>query len=317
MVERRKAQLESPFEGVRGTPATGAGLARLAAAIDRFAPRDGGAETAVPGLGLARTEAPNELVHTLYRPALCLVAQGGKDVLLGDERFAYRPSHYLVVSLDLPLTSHVVIASPDAPYLSLRLDIDAGELSALLLATAGGARPRPVATGRGLFLAESEPGLLDAAARLVELLASPGDIAVLAPLIVREMLYRVLRGPDGWRLAQIGVGDGHAQRIARAIGWLKDHFAEPLRIDDIARRVHMSPSSFHEHFKAVTSMSPLQYQKLLRLQEARRLLLSRDIDAATAGHEVGYESPSQFSREYRRLFGAPPGRDLKALRAAS
>jgi AraC-like DNA-binding protein len=314
MVERRKSLPESPLEAVRGTPATGAGLARLAAAIDRFAPRDGAAETAVPGLGLARTEAPNELVHTVYQPALCLVAQGGKDVLLGDERYAYRPSHYLVVSLDLPLTSHVVIASPDAPYLSLRLDIDAGELSALLLAAE---RPRPVATGRGLFLAESEPGLLDAAARLVELLASPGDIAVLAPLIVREMLYRVLRGPEGWRLAQIGVGDGHAQRIARAIGWLKDHFSQPLRIDELARRVHMSPSSFHEHFKAVTAMSPLQYQKLLRLQEARRLLLSRDIDAATAGHEVGYESPSQFSREYRRLFGAPPGRDLKSLRAAS
>jgi AraC-like DNA-binding protein len=314
MVERRKPQPESPLEGVCDTPATGPSLVRLAAAIDRFAPRDGLAETAVPGLGLARAEAPNELVHTVYRPALCIVAQGGKDVLLGDERFAYRPSHYLVVSLDLPLTSHVVIASPDAPYLSLRLDIDAGELSALLLAAE---RPRPVATGRGLFLAESEPGLLDAAARLVELLASPGDIAVLAPLIVREMFYRVLRGPEGWRLAQIGVGDGHAQRIARAIGWLKDHFAEPLRIDDLARRVHMSPSSFHEHFKAVTSMSPLQYQKVLRLQEARRLLLSRDIDAATAGHEVGYESPSQFSREYRRLFGAPPGRDLKSLRAAS
>jgi AraC-like DNA-binding protein len=298
---------------VSDTAARAAGLARLAAAIERFAPRDGVVETAVAGLGLARAEAPGQPIHSLSQPALCIVAQGGKDVLLGDERFAYRTSHYVVVSLDLPITGQVAMASAVAPYLSVRMDIDAGLLSELVLATQVRRSGPPV---RGLFLAESEPALLDAAARLVELLATPEDIAVMAPLIGRELLYRVLRGPEGWRLAQIAAGDGHAQRIARAIGWLKEHFAEPLRVEDLARRVHMSPSSFHEHFKAVTAMSPLQYQKLLRLQEARRLLLSRDVDAATAGHEVGYESPSQFSREYRRLFGAPPARDVKALRAA-
>jgi AraC-like DNA-binding protein len=295
------------------TAAKGAGLARLAAAIDRFAPRDGVVETEVPGLGLARAEAPGQPIHAVLKPALCIVAQGGKDVMLGDERFAYRSSHYVVVSLDLPITGQVVMASAAVPYLSLRYDIDGGVLSELVLRAP---RPRSAATARGLFLAESDPAVLDAAGRLVELLATPDDIGVLAPLIARELLYRVLRGPEGWRLAQIGAGDGHAQRIAKAIGWLKEHFAEPLRVEEIARRVHMSPSSFHEHFKAVTAMSPLQYQKLLRLQEARRLLLSRDIDAATAGHEVGYESPSQFSREYRRLFGAPPARDVKAMRAA-
>ena len=159
--------------------------------------------------------------------------------------------------------------------------------------------------------------MLDAVVRLVRLLATPEDIPTLAPLAVREILYRLLRGAEGWRLRQIAAADGHARRIARVIAWLKEHYAEPLRIDEFAREVHMSPSSLHHHFKAVTAMSPLQYQKQLRLQEARRLMLSEPLDAATAAFRVGYESPSQFSREYSRLFGAPPARDQRRLRGST
>ena len=174
--------------------------------------------------------------------------------------------------------------------------------------------PARQAAGRGLFLENASMPMADTALRLVGLLETPDDIAALAPLAERELLYRLLRGPQGWRLVQAAMADSHAHRIARAVRWLNGRFTEPLRIEDMARAVHMSSSSLHHHFKAVTAMSPLQYQKRLRLQEARRLLLSESLDAATAGHRVGYESASQFSREYGRLFGTPPARDLQRMR---
>ncbi|AKI99312.1 AraC-like DNA-binding protein [Archangium gephyra] len=288
-------------------------LAELAQAIERFAPRDGVHPTAIERMGLIRSSRPGEPVHTLHQPALCIIAQGSKQVMLGEDVYQYDASHHLVVSVDLPITGQVLQATSQVPYLCFRLDLDPGELADMILQARLPAPAQRTPT-RGMYLGETCPLLLDAVLRLVRLLDTPEDIPALAPLAMREILYRLLKGEHGWRLNQIVTANSQAQRIARVIGWLKEHFAEPLRIEDIAREVHMSTSSLHHHFKAVTAMSPLQYQKQLRLQEARRLMLSEDVDAATAGFRVGYESPSQFSREYSRLFGAPPARDQRRLR---
>ncbi|WP_224242026.1 AraC family transcriptional regulator [Hyalangium gracile] len=288
-------------------------LAELASWIDRFTPRDGFHATAIERVSLIRASRSGEPLRVLYRPALCMIAQGSKQVMLGEEVYPYDASNYLVVSVDLPVTGQVTRATPKAPYLCFQLDLDPVELAELIL-KAGHPPPKERNPSRGLFLGETTPALLDAVLRLVRLLETPEDIPTLAPLAMREILYRILKGEHGWKLGQIATENSQAERIARAIDWLKVHFAEPLRIEDVAREVHMSPSSLHHHFKAVTAMSPLQYQKQLRLQEARRLLLSADVDVATAGFRVGYESPSQFGREYRRLFGAPPGQDLRRLR---
>jgi AraC-like DNA-binding protein len=289
-------------------------LAELATAIERFAPRDGVHPTAIERMSLIRASRPgHERVHTVHQPAVCIIAQGSKQVMLGEEVYLYDASRHLVASVDLPVTARVVQATPQAPYLCFRLDLDPGEIASMLL-QAGLPAASQRSTSRGLYLGETCPLLLDAVLRLVRLLETPEDIPALAPLAMREILYRLLKGEHGWRLNQIVTANSQAQRIARVISWLKAHFAEPLRIEDIAREVHMSTSSLHHHFKAVTAMSPLQYQKQLRLQEARRLMLSEDVDAATAGFRVGYESPSQFSREYSRLFGAPPARDQRRLR---
>jgi len=289
------------------------GVAELAALMGRFATSDGVHATAIERMSLLRFSQRNEPVHTVHEPAVCIIAQGCKQVMLAEEVYLYDASRYLVVSVDLPVTGRLVQATPEAPYLCLRLDLDPGEIAALLLQS-GVPAPGPQRASRGLYLSEASPSMLDAVIRLVRLLDTPEDIPALAPLAVREILYRLLRSEEGWRLRQIATPDSQAQRIARAIGLLKAQFAQPLRIDDLAREVHMSPSSLHHHFRAVTAMSPLQYQKQLRLQEARRLMLSENMDAATASYHVGYESPSQFSREYSRLFGDSPARDLRRLR---
>ncbi|WP_257452926.1 AraC family transcriptional regulator [Archangium lipolyticum] len=289
-------------------------LAELAASIQRFAPRDGVHPTAIERLSLIRASRPgDEPLHLVHQPAVCVIAQGSKRVMLGEEVYQYDASRYLVASVDLPVTAQVEQATPRAPYLCFRLDIDPGELADLVLQAGLPASPQRSAS-RGMFLGQISPVLLEAVQRLVRLLDTPEDIPALAPLAVREILYRLLKSEQGWHLHQIATKESQTQRISKVIGWLKEHFAEPLRIEDVARQVHMSTSSLHHHFKAVTAMSPLQYQKRLRLQEARRLLLSEDVDAATAGFRVGYESPSQFSREYSRMFGAPPARDLRRLR---
>lgn len=293
--------------------ARAASAAELAARIEAWTGRDGTHATAVPRLSLIRVSQPGAPVHLVHEPALCIIAQGSKRVLLADEIYLYDATRYLVASVGLPVTAQVVDATAAEPYLCFRLDLDPGEIAAMLLEP-GVAAPAPQRSSRGLYLSEASAAMLDAAGRLVRLLDAPEDIPALAPLAVRELLYRLLRSDDGWRLRQIATPDSQAQRIARAIGLLRVNFAQPLRIEDVAREVHMSPSSLHHHFRAVTAMSPLQYQKQLRLQEARRLLLSENIDAATAGYRVGYESPSQFSREYSRMFGDPPARDLRRLR---
>jgi AraC-like DNA-binding protein len=288
-------------------------LAKLASSVEGQAAVDGVYETAVPALRLSRFSAPSDLSALVYEPCLCVVAQGAKEVLLADETYRLDPAQSLLVSVDLPVAARVVEASPSRPYLAVRLALDPAVVGDLL---ADGTTVPPLGPpARAIAVTPAGPPLLDAVSRLVALLDSPGDVGPLAPLVLREITYRLLTSPQGARLRQMVSVGAPAQRIARAIHWLKDHFADPLRVESLARHVGMSPSAFHLHFKGVTALSPLQYQKRLRLQEARRLMLGDGLDAAEAAFRVGYESPSQFSREYRRLFGAPPRRDVAALQA--
>ncbi|MBD2681099.1 MULTISPECIES: AraC family transcriptional regulator [Nostoc] len=285
----------------------------LAALIAQNSKGDGVHATAIERLFLIRSSEPTAPLHALHEPALCIVAQGKKQVMLANNLYVYGQDRCLVVSIDLPVVGQVIEATPTVPYLCLRLDLDPGELSTLMMeakldATANQQPP-------GLSLSPVSPQLLDAAIRLLRLLQTPEDIAILAPLVVREILYRLLSGEQSARLRQIALADKHLQGISRAINWLKWNYEKPFRIEAIAREACMSPSSLHHHFKSVTAMSPLQYQKQLRLQQARRLMLGQGMDAATASHHVGYESPSQFSREYSRLFGAPPLRDIARLKS--
>jgi len=290
-------------------------LGELAARIERYAGTDGVHATAVPRVVLIRASQPTEPLHALHEPALCIVAQGRKRVLLGERVVVYDASQYLVVSVDLPVIGQVIEASPERPYLCLRLDLAPATLGALLM-EAGLEGDREAEPPPGLSLSPATPDLLDAALRLLRLLDSPRDVPVLAPLAEREILYRLLTGAQGAKLRQIALGEGKLQQVNRAIAWIKRHYREPFSIDAVTAEARMSRSALHQRFKAVTAMSPLQYQKQLRLQEARRQIVGRMADAATAGFNVGYDSPSQFSREYRRLFGEPPLRDAARLRDA-
>jgi AraC-like DNA-binding protein len=292
-----------------------AALAEMAALITRStAAGDGSHTTAVRGLAVYRASAPNSLHHGVHNPCICVIAQGAKRVMLGDEVYLYDRARYLAASVDLPVSGQVIEASAEKPYLSLKLDVDPREIAALLLEAPPQASD--AAPARGLFMSRIGADLVEAFVRLLRLLDTPEDIPVLEAVVRREILYRMLKGEQGFRLRQIANASGHSTRIARSIDWLRRNFTQPLRIEELASQANMSPSSFHEHFRAMTAMSPLQFQKQLRLQEARQILLSESLDAATAGHRVGYESPSQFSREYSRLFGAPPATDMKRLRGA-
>ncbi|WP_339516698.1 AraC family transcriptional regulator [Pseudomonas sp. RL_15y_Pfl2_60] len=288
----------------------------LATLISRLVPTDDVAETAIKGVFLARADQPTLPMPVLYKPSLCIIAQGRKEVRLADEVYQYDPLNYLVASVPLPVSGHIIQATPEKPYLCLRLDIDPALVSNLIADTGPIGVPN---TGprRGLYLDRVDLPLLDAVIRLVRLLETPRDINILAPMVLREIFYRLLHSAQGHHLHAIVINDSQSHRIARAIDWLNCNYTEPLRIEDLAREVNLSQSTLHHRFKAVTALSPLQYQKQLRLQEARRLMLSEGIEAAVAGYKVGYESPSQFSREYSRLFGAPPLRDLARLRSAS
>ena len=269
-------------------------------------------ETAVAPLHVIRCDAPSELIHTVHKPALCLIVQGSKEIGLGEEQYAYDPLSYLVVSVTLPVSGRVTEATADAPYLCLRLDFDPAEIAQLIAdAPPAGVPDEPQ---RGLFLDRIDQPLLETMLRLVRLLDTPRDIGMLAPLALREIYYRLLRGKHGRRLYEIAVGDSQTHRITRAINWLNQHYSEPLRIDDLARIANLGHSTLHHRFKAVTAMSPLQYQKQLRLQEARRLMINEGLDASSACYRVGYESPSQFSREYSRQFGLSPSRDVGRIR---
>lgn len=288
----------------------------LAELMARHAPGDGMHETAVPGLALIRSAHPTEPLHVLHEPAVCIIAQGAKVVTLADQTYEYNPAQYLVISVDLPLSGHVTRASPDQPYLCVRVDLDPAVLASVLMEKGPASAPK-ASVERGLFLSTVTPELIDATTRLVRLLDTPADIPFLAPLAQREIYYRLLNGDQRGAVRHIALADSKLAHISRAIAWIKAHYAEPFRIDTVAAQAHMSASALHHYFKAITAMSPLQYQKQLRLQEARRLMVARGLDAAKAGYEVGYESASQFTREYRRLFGEPPGRDAMRLRSAS
>src|SRR5277367_2932623 len=283
--------------------------------VARLAPFDGSHQSAVPGLALTRGSVPTMCMPTVYQPCLAIVVQGRKRAVLNDEVFHYDALNYLVVSVTLPGMGQVLEASPEHPYLSLRLNLDLEEIARLVLELRD-LGPSPASADRGLFVARLDEPLLDAVLRMVKLLDTPEDIGVLAPVIQREIYYRVLRGELGSRLVDLAQSEGGNHRVVRAIEWLKQHYSDPLRIEELADAVHLSPSALHHRFKAVTAMSPLQYQKHSRLHEARRLMFADGIESATAGHRVGYESPSQFSREYRRLFGAPPRSEIARLREA-
>lgn len=290
-----------------------AALDALGKSIARWTDKGDQPTTEIPGLSLHRRDKPTPPVSIMYEPRICVIAQGAKRVLLNDETYVYDPQHFLITSVDLPTVVQVINASPQKPYLGLVLRLDQREMSQLMV-DSNLPPPRPQQSSRGMATGEVTLPLLTAFERLIDLLAEPKDIPILAPIIQREIFYRLLVGDQGARLRQMASTGSQSQQIARAIDWLKGNFTQPLRIDDLAAQVNMSTSTFHHHFRAVTAMSPLQYQKWLRLNEARRLLLAENQDATTAAFQVGYESPSQFSREYSRLFGAPPLRDITSLR---
>ncbi|KIC83446.1 AraC family transcriptional regulator [Pseudomonas sp. C5pp] len=288
--------------------------AELASTMHRYAPTYGVFQTGIAPLYFIRSDTPTDVIHTVHKPGLCIVVQGRKQVQLWEESYVYDPLNYLVVSVTLPLAGQVTEASSEKPYFCIRLDIDPAEIAQLIadLSPVGVPSQQP---HRGLYLDKIDSSLLDAMLRLVRLLDVPSDIPALAPLALREIFYRLLKGQQGQRLHEIAITDSQTHRVTRAIEWLNNNYAQPLHIDELASYVNLSNSTLHHRFKAVTAMSPLQYQKQLRLQHARRLMISEGLDVSTAGFKVGYESPSQFSREYSRMFGAPPSRDIAKLRS--
>jgi AraC-like DNA-binding protein len=291
-------------------------LTRLADILARHAPHDGIHACALPGVGLVRSSSPTMPMPVLYEPTLCLVAQGSKRATVGSTVYVYDPAHYLVASVDLPVMGAVIEATPERPYLCLSLNLDMPTLADLALRHPAVDEDGIGEGDAGIALNRTTPALLDAAVRLAALLDAPADIAALAPLVTREILYRLLTGPGNGIVRRMAHADSRQNQIARAIVWLRSHYARDCRIDEMADVARMSRSTFHAHFKAVTAMSPLEFRTQLRMQEARRLMVAEGMDAASAGYRVGYESPSQFSRDYARLFGAPPARDAVRLRGS-
>ena len=295
-------------------PSEAPDTSHLAGLLAAYAPHDGSFELRIPGVHASRMSRANtECFHTLRLPSLCIAAQGAKTTIVGQETYEYNRTRMIVFSVALPISSQITEASPAEPYLALRLDLEPRKIAELVLKVYPEGLP-PVAERRAVYVTPVDASIISAAGRLLECLAQPGDSELLAPLIVDEILIRLLRSPIGVRVAQMGFAESSVERIATAISWLRSHFDQPMRVEELAGLVHMSVSSFHEHFKSVTSMSPLHYQKMLRLQEARRLMLSAMMDAGAASQRVGYLSPSQFSREYSRFFGSAPARDIARLR---
>jgi AraC-like DNA-binding protein len=283
-------------------------IGRMARAV----PEDGTLE-AFPSLSLSRSSGPTEPVQSVFPPSFCFVAQGSKRALLGEEVFRYDPGHYMIYTVDLPIAFQVDEASEERPYFGFRLDLEP-TLVASVIMESGIRIKKGEASTKAMDVGSVDAELLDAVVRLVRLVETPDESKVLAPLVIREIVYRLLVGGQGARLSHLLASVGDTRRISKAIGRLRENFDQPLRIDDIARELGMSVSGFHHHFKSVTAMSPLQFQKQIRLQEARRLMLGEDLDAASAGFRVGYEDPSYFSRDYKKQFGAPPQRDIAQLR---
>ncbi|MFH5185332.1 AraC family transcriptional regulator N-terminal domain-containing protein [Paenibacillus sp. TAB 01] len=285
----------------------------IAEVIERHAVQDGVYESAIPSLFIIRASQVTQPVYRIYKPCFCFIAQGYKDILLAQERYEYGPADYLISSMNLPVIGHVIKASPDEPYLSLKLEFTQNQILEVL--NEGNIQIVPQeSTKRAMFVGEIELSMLDAIVRLARLLDKPNDIPFLAPFYTKEILYRLLQGQYGITLAQIAMEGSSTYRIREAIDQIINNVDKPLRIDELAETANMGTSTFHRHFKEVTAMSPLQFQKQLRLQEARRLLMFELTDAADVAFRVGYESASQFSREYSRMFGYPPREDIKRLR---
>jgi len=280
--------------------------------IDRFSKVDGINETPLPGVHAIRLYAPEASLPSVYEASLCVIVQGRKEVLLSEDSLTYGPSQFLAVSVDLPVIGRVTEASSDAPYLCLQIALNQARLSEML-GQIGAEAARTGTPGRGICVGTLDDQLADCVLRLARLMDSPRDIAVLAPIITSELHYRLLTHPVGPDVAQLVIQDSALARIAAVLRRIRAEYQKPIRVEQLARQAGMSLSSFHAHFKAVTDMSPLQFQKRLRLMEARRLMIGASHDAAGAAFEVGYESASQFSREYSRLFGNPPGRDVAQL----
>jgi AraC-like DNA-binding protein len=286
----------------------------LASLVDKYSNGDGMHPTAIPGMECLRMSEAAVQTPWVYQPSLCLIVQGEKRVSLNNENFVYAPSQYLAITVDLPAVGTITQASRELPYLCLKIDIDVGVVSELIARR--GLPAKAAETQRGLFVGTADAALVDAMTRLATLLDTPNDIDYLAPLAIREVHYRLLQGEHAQRIVQLALDGSNTQRVAQAVRVIRAKFNEPLVIEDLARAVNMSPSSFHAHFKQVTAMSPLQYQKRLRLIEARQRLIAGSVNASNAAYSVGYESASQFSREYARAFGAPPAADIERLRAA-
>jgi AraC-like DNA-binding protein len=307
---RKASELENPGLGGPGALA----LRRLSNLVLQFAQHDGVFPLRLPGTyALRRSRLTSEAVHATQGPALCVVAQGAKVVMLGQEVVAYDPSQILVFAVDLPISGQVTRASQREPFLGFKLDLDPVRIAALAQRVFPRGIPK-VSDKRGLYTGLATDGIIEAVTRLLELMAQPEDAELIGPLVVDEILIRLLRTPLGSRVAQIGQPTSGVHRVADAVSWIRAHFAQPVTVHEMAASIHMSASAFHQRFKAVTSMSPLQYQKVLRLHEARRLMLFQGTDASDACRRVGYLSSSQFSREYGRFFGSAPTRDIARLR---
>jgi AraC-like DNA-binding protein len=301
-------------EDTRLVSPSGLSLRRLAALLASCTPHDGAFQLRVPGTWAIRlSRLTTEPSYATLGPALCVCAQGSKAIMLGRDVLEYDPAHLMVFAVDLPVSSQVTRASRKDPYLGFVMDLDPTRVAELAARVYPRGTPRTPDVG-GLYAGRSTDAIVDAVSRLLELMAHPDDADLLGPLVIDEILIRLLRTPIGRRVAQIGDPKSGVQRIADAVSWIRAHFAQPITVDEMAGSVHMSASSFHERFKAITSMSPLQYQKVLRLHEARRLMLFQNMDATEACRRVGYVSPSQFSREYSRFFGNAPGKDIARLR---
>lgn len=288
------------------------GPARMAEMITQWTEGKNSFDTPIRGLSLHRWDSPTEPTSYMLAPSICLIGQGRKRLFLGEDVYVYDAHRFLITSVDLPVVAQIIEASSEKPYLGLTMELDLRLIGQLMLDN-DIPSPAPAKARLGIAVSEVSELLIDAFNRLLDLIAQPHDIPALAPLIQQEIYYRLLTGEQGARLRQISTIGNHGYHIARVIDWLKDHFRKPVAVEELAAKAGLSVSAFHKHFRSMTAMSPLQFQKRMRLNEARRLMLTSHFEAAQAAFEVGYESPSQFSREYNRLFGAPPMRDIKNL----
>lgn len=291
-----------------------ADVTALARLISAHAPYDGSFALRVPGVHAIKVSRPStQATHSIQRPSVCIVAQGAKSVMVGDHDYIYGAAQVAVYSVDIPVAAQVTRASYAEPYLTLKIDLDPQQITGLAAKVFPHGLPQS-REARALYVGDADAQLIDAATRLIELMEKPADAALLAPLVIEEILIRLLRGSMGGRIAQLGQADSSLHRVAQAVSWLRTNFDQPVDVEQLAGLVNMSVSTFHRQFRAVTSMSPLQFQKTLRLQEARRLMLMQMLDASSASRRVGYMSASQFTREYGRFFGAAPTKDIHRLR---